>query len=120
MSSGCWMIKLLIQETDKDSSSKAFIFYGFNMTAAVLGFLFAGLATAVAWSVREQLPTRRRDQVFLVINIYTNSLVTLSLSDIQIETVGLRRRIKPVYCIDHKHSLSTSTNLNHTPKLIEN
>ena len=53
------MIKLLIEETDADKSPKAYVFYGFNMTSSILGFLFAGLAAAVAWSVREQLCTRR-------------------------------------------------------------
>jgi len=59
MSSGCWMIKLLIEETDVDKSAKVYVFYGFNMTSSILGFLFAGLAAAVGWSVREQLCTRR-------------------------------------------------------------
>ena len=53
------MIKLLIEETDADKSPKAYIFYGFNMTSSILGFLFGGLSTAVAWSIREQLCTRR-------------------------------------------------------------
>ena len=53
------MIKLLIEETQTDKTANAYIFYGFNMTSSILGFLFAGLATAVAWSIREQLPQRR-------------------------------------------------------------
>lgn len=53
------MIKLLIDETDKNRSAKAYIFYGFNTASSIVGFLLAGLSAAVAWSVREQLPARR-------------------------------------------------------------
>ena len=67
------MINMLIEETVKDRSRKTYIFYGFNVAASIVGFLLAGLASGIAWSVRETLPSRRttceRGQVCAVLMI---------------------------------------------------
>ena len=72
------MIKLLINETDKNRTAKAYIFYGFNTTSSIVGFLLTGLSAAVAWSVREQLPARRNvagNQVILFVTCVNNCRV---------------------------------------------
>eukprot|EP00794_Sanderia_malayensis_P020234 gene20234-22211_t len=61
VSCSCWMIDMLINETSKDKSIKTYVFYGYNMTASITGFLLAGLSTGVAWSIRDTLPQRRRE-----------------------------------------------------------